>query len=224
MKEDDSIYRTFSDLPEFIKLNRIYIHETLQDEEHEEHDEHEEHIYSQAMRDVRQICNNDHRIPKKTDPKHHQQDKEETDLKKLLEKAVDKKMGIDVTNLPEYMEGYVEGINPVSLDKLRAGEFSVEKTLDLHGYRSDEACELFEAFIKGAIKEGAHCVRVVHGRGLKSKDAPVLKTHLKKWIVRAMHRKWVVAFSSAQMRDGGPGATYILLKKKPSKKHMHIIG
>jgi DNA-nicking Smr family endonuclease len=44
------------------------------------------------------------------------------------------------------------------------------------------------------------------------------------WIIKAMHRKWIIAFSNALMNDGGPGATYILLKKNPLKKRIHIIG
>jgi DNA-nicking Smr family endonuclease len=79
-------------------------------------------------------------------------------------------------------------------------------------------------FIKGAVREGLRCVKIIHGRGLKSKNMPVLKEHLKTWIIKAMHRKWVIAFSNALMNDGGPGATYILLKKNPIKKRIHIIG
>jgi DNA-nicking Smr family endonuclease len=52
----------------------------------------------------------------------------------------------------------------------------------------------------------------------------VLKEKLKEWIVRAMHRKWVVAFASAGMADGGPGATTILLRTRAQKKRLHVIG
>jgi len=122
------------------------------------------------------------------------------------------------------MEGYAEGTNPVTIEKLKNGEFSVQKTLDLHGLSIDSARESFEGFISNSIKSGLNCVKVVHGRGLKSKNVPVLKEKLKVWIIRAMNRKWVMAFSSARMCDGGPGATYILLKKNPVKKKIHIYG
>jgi DNA-nicking Smr family endonuclease len=68
------------------------------------------------------------------------------------------------------------------------------------------------------------CVAVIHGRGLKSRSGPVLKEKLKEWIVRAMHRKWVVAFSSSKMSAGGPGATIMLLRARAHKKRIHIIG
>ena len=129
-----------------------------------------------------------------------------------------------VTNLPEYMEGFVEGTHPLVMEKLRRGEYSVQRILDLHGLRVNDACELFQEFIRDAIHSNVRCVKVIHGRGLKSRNEPVLKEKLKGWILRAMHRKWVVAFASAHMRLGGPGATDILLREQPRKKRLHIIG
>jgi DNA-nicking Smr family endonuclease len=42
--------------------------------------------------------------------------------------------------------------------------------------------------------------------------------------MRAMHRKWVVAFASAEMAEGGPGATTVLLRTRAHKKKLHVIG
>jgi DNA-nicking Smr family endonuclease len=112
----------------------------------------------------------------------------------------------------------------VTLDKLKNSEFSIQKTLDLHGFSLEDAQKTFEEFITDSIKNGLNCVKVVHGRGLKSRNVPVLKDNLKSWIIRAINRKWVTAFSSARMCDGGPGATCILLNKKPVKKRIHILG
>ncbi len=131
---------------------------------------------------------------------------------------------VNVTNLPEYMEGCVEGTNPVTMEKLRAGEYSIQKVLDLHGLRTQEAYELFQSFIKEAVRSNSRCVKIIHGRGLKSKQEPVLKSRLKEWILRAMHRRWVLAFASSTMRGGGPGATNILLRQQPKKQKLNIIG
>jgi DNA-nicking Smr family endonuclease len=110
------------------------------------------------------------------------------------------------------------------MEKLRNGEFSVQKVLDLHGYTSEDAEALFEEFLKDSIRSTLRCIKVIHGRGLKSKAGPVLKEKLKEWIMRAMHRKWITGFSSALMKEGGPGATNILLKKQPTKKSFRIVG
>ncbi len=130
----------------------------------------------------------------------------------------------NVVNLPEYMEGYVDDLSPLVMDKLRKGEFSVQKVLDLHGLSADDAHDTFRSFVRDAVQSQICCVRVIHGRGLKSRNGPVLKEKLKEWIVRAMHRKWVVAFSSSKMTDGGPGATTKLLRNRAHKKRLHIIG
>jgi DNA-nicking Smr family endonuclease len=142
----------------------------------------------------------------------------------IIEEAIQDKRRLNVTNMPEYMVGYAEGTSPITLEKLKNGEFSIQKNLDLHGLSIEDAKLAFEEFIGDSIKEGLNCVKVVHGRGLKSKSIPVLKESLKIWIIRAMNRKWVTAFSSARMCDGGPGATYILLKKIPVKKRILIFG
>jgi len=215
MKKSTSIYTILSDLPEFIKDRKISLKGLIRDEKA---------LYAEAMEGVKKISKKNtiikrpntiikiHPINPRNDPKH------------LLEEAISDRRKMNVTNMPEYMEGYAEGTNPLALEKLKNGEFSVQKTLDLHGLSIENAKLSFEQFIIDSIKLGLTCVKVVHGRGLRSRNVPVLKENLKTWIVRAMNRKWVTAFSSARMCDGGPGASYILLKKNPAKKKIHIFG
>jgi DNA-nicking Smr family endonuclease len=214
MKKYHSIYTVLSNLPEFVKDKEIPLKESSRDEGL---------VYAEAMEGVQQISHDKTLITRPVllkssctamteDPRH------------LLEEAVRDKRKLDVTNMPEYIEGYAEGTNPVTLDKLKNGEFSIQNTLDLHGFSLEDAKKAFEEFIFDSIKTGLHCVKVVHGRGLKSRNGPVLKENMKAWIIRAINRKWVTAFSSARMFDGGPGATYILLKKNPVKKRMQIVG
>ena len=58
----------------------------------------------------------------------------------------------NVINLPEYMEGYVDDINPLIVEKLRNGEFSIQKVLDLHGLSAEDAYEEFHAFLGEAVQ------------------------------------------------------------------------
>jgi DNA-nicking Smr family endonuclease len=214
MKKTRSIYAVLSKLPDFVKDNKIPLKESPLDERL---------MYEEAMEGVHQITHDNAFIKPpvlsrircvhlRDNPRH------------LFEEALKDKGKLNVANMPEYMEGFSEGINPVTLDKLKNGEFSIQRSLDLHGLSIEDARMSFEEFMADSIKAGLNCVKVVHGRGLKSKNVPVLKENLKTWILRAMNRKWVTAFSSARMCDGGPGATYILLKKNPSKKRIHILG
>jgi DNA-nicking Smr family endonuclease len=214
MKRINSIYTVLSNLPEFVKDKKIPLKESPHDERF---------VYAEAMEGVQQISHDKALVRRPALTKNRCITMTE-DPQHLLEEAVRDKRKLNVTNMPEYMEGYAEGINPVTLDKLKNSVFSIQKTLDLHGLSLEDAQKTFEEFITDSIKNGFNCVKVVHGRGLKSRNVPVLKENLKSWIIRAINRKWVTAFSSARMCDGGPGATYILLNKNPVKKRIHILG
>jgi DNA-nicking Smr family endonuclease len=102
------------------------------------------------------------------------------------------------------------GIGPDVLRKLRRGEWVIQDHLDLHGARVDEARELLAGFLREAIKRGMRCVRVVHGKGLGSKDRqPVLKGKTRAWLAQ---RDEVIAFCQARPAEGGSGALVVLLR------------
>jgi len=102
------------------------------------------------------------------------------------------------------------GIGPDVLRRLRRGEWVIQDHLDLHGARVDEARELLAGFLREAIKRGVRCVRVVHGKGLGSKDRqPVLKGKTRVWLAQ---REEVIAFCQARPAEGGSGALVVLLR------------
>ena len=117
-------------------------------------------------------------------------------------------------SLPDTQE-YVEWVDPeCSADigrKLHRGIFSVQACLDLHGFTSDEGEAAVTEFLRGAVLMRFRCVKIIHGRGLRSPDGPVLKNMLVKLLQRR-YRKKILAFSSARQCDGGLGALYILLR------------
>lgn len=102
------------------------------------------------------------------------------------------------------------GVGPDVTQKLRRGKWSIQKQVDLHGMRSDEAREALTAFIRDAHKQGIRCIRVVHGKGLGSPGkAPVLKDKVHRWLVQKAE---VVAFVQASPNQGGAGAVVVLLQ------------
>ncbi len=222
MEEEDSIYRLLGELSAFVKERRIPLREGQRQNPSQEGHADEHLTFDEAMRDIQRIAQDKRRIGH-IKPEQRSTAEEYEGERKLAE-ALSDQCRINVVNLPEYIEGCVEGTSPVTMEKLRSGEYSVQKVLDLHGLRTDEAYETFQSFIKDAIRTNIRCIKIIHGRGLKSKHEPVLKGQLKAWIVRAIHRKWVIAFASSTMRDGGPGATNILLRQRPKKQHLNIIG
>jgi len=102
------------------------------------------------------------------------------------------------------------GVGPDVLRKLRRGDWVIQDEVDLHGCRTDEARELLAGFLRDAVKRGVRCVRVIHGKGLGSKDKqPVLRGKTRVWLAQ---RDEVIAFCQARPAEGGSGALVVLLR------------
>lgn len=123
--------------------------------------------------------------------------------------------GFVVADTPEYIEGTGYNVNPEIPKRLHRGDFSIQAHIDLHGLGVEDARDAFDKFFKDSITTGKRGVLIVHGRGLSSPDKPVLKTKVIEWLSCSPWRKWVIAFSSAKLCDGGAGATYVLLRHRP---------
>ena len=77
--------------------------------------------------------------------------------------------------------------------RLRKGEWSIQRALDLHRQR-----------------RGLRCLRVVHGKGLGSpRRVPVLKSKVQAWLVQ---KQEVLAIVQARADEGGARAVVVLLK------------
>lgn len=97
--------------------------------------------------------------------------------------------------------------------KLRRGEWSLQREIDLHGLRREDAREALANFIRDAYRQGIRCVRVVHGKGLGSPGkTPVLKGRVQSWLAQ---KSEVLAFVQARGDEGGAGALVVLLKPSP---------
>ena len=95
------------------------------------------------------------------------------------------------------------------LRRLRRGEFRVQREIDLHGMTVVEAKMALREFLISALEQEVRCVRIVHGKGLRSGHrGPVLKA-----VVSSLLRRTgsVLAYVSARPVDGGTGALYVLL-------------
>jgi DNA-nicking Smr family endonuclease len=109
-----------------------------------------------------------------------------------------------------------DGLSNQILKKLRRGFWATQDHLDLHGLRTEEARTLLVGFLNDALKHGLRCVRIVHGKGLRSRNAkPVLKRKIGNWLAQ---RDEVLAFVQARAEDGGGGAVMVLLKAKAKRQ------
>lgn len=104
------------------------------------------------------------------------------------------------------------GVQHAVMRRLRRGHYRCQAELDLHGLFAETARREVAAFLAEARGAGWRCVRIVHGKGLRSGNrGPVLKGRLAGWLRR---RREVLAFCSARPVDGGTGAIYVLLRRR----------
>ncbi len=102
------------------------------------------------------------------------------------------------------------GVGPEVVRKLRKGHWVIQGELDLHGMRREEARTELAEFLHRAGKKGIRCVRIIHGKGLGSRNRePILKQLVYRWLVQ---KDEVLAFCIARAADGGNGALVVLLK------------
>ncbi len=111
----------------------------------------------------------------------------------------------------EELQWAKDGIRPKTRRRLRQGRYSVADELDLHGLRSEQAEQAILEFIAWSFDQQHTCVRIIHGKGLRSRIQPKLKTLTAKLLRRI---PGVLAYSSARPVDGGTGAVYVLLSRR----------
>jgi len=173
----------------------------------------DEELFMQAMSDVKEIKEFRHIAPKKPSLKPVAPDRGEDETITELLKIVRKQSRIRLSDTSEYSEWTFPGARVDLTERLHGGEFSVQAEIDLHGLTEEEAWLEVSGFIENARKAGLRCVKVIHGRGLKSPGKPVLKGALHRWL-KGQLSKYVLAYSTARACDGGLGATYVMLKIK----------
>lgn len=180
-------------------------------------DHSEEEAFARAMLGVRRMQRERidvGRAPATAPPARAVPDHDVAQLRRLVETG----SGFVVCDTPEYIEGVCPHAPPGITQRLHRGEFAVQAHLDLHGLTLAMAHDLFNRFLRESIADGKRAVLVIHGRGLSSPGEPILKTHVAQWLSSGPWRRWVLAFASARMCDGGAGATYVLLRHRPLGK------
>jgi DNA-nicking Smr family endonuclease len=103
-----------------------------------------------------------------------------------------------------------DGYPPRTLRRLKRGLYAVQDEIDLHGMSVSVAETVLRQFLALARQRGHSCVRIVHGKGLRSKDSAAVLKQMTDHLLR--HHGEVLAFASAPLAQGGTGAALVLLK------------
>lgn len=123
----------------------------------------------------------------------------------LIDSVIDPAL-IEVGEELSYLK---DGHSPLLLRKLKRGHFSIADEIDLHQMTQAVAREAIVQFLAESRRERRLCVKIIHGKGLRSRsEGPVLKRLVDGLLRR---RADVLAFASAKANQGGTGAVVVLL-------------
>jgi DNA-nicking Smr family endonuclease len=167
-------------------------------------------IFSEAVKDVRPLPNDDRKIHPVKKPKPIPKQFIRDEQQALVDSLSDHYIPVHELETGEELLYLRDGHSPDILSKLRRGKWVIQADIDLHGLISDEARLYVSSFISDCKKRGIRCIRIVHGKGLGSRNRePVLKHKLRGWL---MQKDEVIAYAEAKKQDGGSGAVIVLLK------------
>jgi acyl-CoA thioester hydrolase len=113
----------------------------------------------------------------------------------------------------EGRSGRAPGVSRAQLADLARGEPPFDDRLDLHRMRAAETRSAIEKRITAAAAAGARCLLVIHGRGIHSAGEPVLRDVVIEALTTGATAARVRGFTPARPRDGGEGATLVLLAR-----------
>ena len=108
-------------------------------------------------------------------------------------------------NVDEDLFFVIDGLQPKTIKKLRQGKLPIAACLDLHGMTILEANENLQKFLFMCQQNELRHVLIIHGKG-----SGILKSAINTWLRSYSD---TLAFCSAQPKDGGLGAIYLLLSK-----------
>jgi DNA-nicking Smr family endonuclease len=174
-----------------------------------ERDEDDRAAFEEAMKDVAPLADRHKRLPPPAPgPPRRMPPSDPSDPPVAFERS----------DSGERIEGRAPGIDRRHLRRLRSGAVPCDARIDLHGLDAAAARAAVRRAVIAAGDAGRRCVLVIHGRGRHSDAAPVLKQALPDWLAESPLGARVMAFASATPRDGGSGATYVLLRRRAGGK------
>jgi len=180
----------------------------LPDDDDRDDDTEEARLFRAAVRGVRPL--RAHAPPPRAPRTRPQARFTRADRAAVLRESLDPHAASD----PEHFSGdalafHRPHISAAVLRRLRRGDFRVQREIDLHGMTVAEAKPALREFLVRALEQHVRCVRIVHGKGLRSGHrGPVLKAAVSSLLRRTGA---VLAYVSARPVDGGTGAVYVLL-------------
>lgn len=149
---------------------------------------------------------------------------EQSTIKKEIrqKKVINEESSNITSNINSEKKVEFTGIHRRLEQKMLRGQIKIDSTLDLHGMTQEEAKDATVNFVKMAKKNNLNIVLIITGKGI-SKDNKddgyrnryargVLNQNLPNWLKLPQIRNDINGYRYANIKHGGEGAYYILLK------------
>ena len=180
-------------------------------------EEEEEDVWRRVVRGVRENLRRKKERKQEEKQEAKAEDKEEgkEEGKEEVEEEDTKEIGRivsgDVSPPVAGGEGELQGggLDRRSARRLRRGEMVIEGRLDLHGLSRLEARRVLCMGLRRSYERGFRCVLVISGKG-----RGILREEVMSVLNSVEVRDIVVKHDAAQIKDGGEGARYVLLRRK----------
>ena len=102
----------------------------------------------------------------------------------------------------------VDGLSPKTLKKMKQGNIGYTPSVDLHGYKIEEACRSLSDFIH--FHSDKRFIQIIHGKGYHSNNGlSIMKSQVIHYLKQHPN---VLAFCSCPQDMGGTGAVFVHLK------------
>jgi DNA-nicking Smr family endonuclease len=111
----------------------------------------------------------------------------------------------------EYVRARRDGVSHAQVGELAGGRIRAEARLDLHGHTVADAEAALRGFLVEAARAHRRCVLVIHGRGSRSDGVSPVRDAVLALLVGPLSGL-VHSIATAPPKDGGPGATYVMVK------------
>lgn len=171
----------------------------------------ESELFRREVAGAKPVAQNRRRKPERILPSARPRSREADDVAVMAELLRDSPEDLEVESGDEISHRQ-PGVQLSVMRRLRRGHYRCQAELDLHGQVVSAARVAVVMFLNEAQDMDYRCVRIVHGKGLRSGHrGPVLKTKVANWL---RQRQEVLAYSSAREVDGGTGAIYVLLRRQ----------
>ena len=121
---------------------------------------------------------------------------------------------------------WAPGVDRRTVSKLARGQYPIDARIDLHGNRQHQAQDRLERFIISSHQSGHRCLlvitgkgkRLLPGRGVQGESGDpgpgVIRRRFIDWLSAPHLKPLILAIKTAQPKDGGAGAFYILLRRQ----------